>query len=433
MNKYFLILFFLFNITIAQNQSEINDKSNENDLGQVKTTILPFAFYNNSQGIVVGGFMGMKSFVQKETFLKIGAMISEKKTYYGFIQLESFQLPLFPRIFIRPDIYVGKVKELELYLGETESDYISPGGNYSTPKNKVVLEGFDQWYEVNIKYLLPIGDGKDKPIINPKFNIGQLVSGETGGTHWNPLKSGRSFVESKLIYRHMDFENDDLIFNTKTLALELSLTHENVDYYFNPSIGSIKRLSYSFDWGAVGSENKFDAVKIDCRIYIPLNDTKANNLPCVLAFNFITMDTPSWNKYDLITDSEGNQTKIFHRPQLFVSANLGGVKKLRAYNAFRFYDRSMIYYSAEIRKTLEWNPLNYFSLTKSIGVDFFQLVGFADIGRVAPHWKINTLHTDMKWSIGGGLRAYMGGLVARVDVAKGKDDIMVQMFIDHPF
>jgi hypothetical protein len=58
---------------------------------------------------------------------------------------------------------------------------------------------------------------------------------------------------------------------------------------------------------------------------------------------------------------------------------------------------------------------------------------FGEIGRVAPEWKLSTLHTDMKWSVGGGIRIFMNNLILRLDNSLGKEGMYIQMFVDHAF
>jgi hypothetical protein len=66
-------------------------------------------------------------------------------------------------------------------------------------------------------------------------------------------------------------------------------------------------------------------------------------------------------------------------------------------------------------------------------VHWLQLAAFAELGRVAPEWSLSTLHTDMKWSAGGGIRIFMNNLILRVDGAFSREGFFTQMFVDHAF
>jgi hypothetical protein len=60
-------------------------------------------------------------------------------------------------------------------------------------------------------------------------------------------------------------------------------------------------------------------------------------------------------------------------------------------------------------------------------------VPFVEIGRVAPEWDLNNLHSSMKWDVGLGLRAMAKGLVVRVDTAGSDEGVGVQMMVSQPF
>ena len=72
-------------------------------------------------------------------------------------------------------------------------------------------------------------------------------------------------------------------------------------------------------------------------------------------------------------------------------------------------------------------------LTKYVGVEWLQFVPFVEIGRVAPVWNFERLHSDMKWSAGFGIRALAKGIVIRIDTAVSDEQVGVQMMISQPF
>lgn len=425
-----LALLILIQVTAKSERDSIANSESE-----ITYKVLPFAFYHNSLKWVAGGFAGVKGIAQEQTLLKVGGIVSTSESYYAYLQMEDFQLPFYPRIFFRPDLYVGKLGEIKSYMISKDPDAAPPGSNESTQDSYVVMEGSDQWYELTFRYLLPIAHGEEE-FIHPKFEKGILKSGEAGGTNLcNPIESGRTFIDVKAFYRNDNLETTDGIkIHPVTFGLEYGLTWENMDYFFNPKQGNYLKIALLNDWGALGSNSEFNAWKIDYRHYIPLFDTDSDDAQRVLAFNIFTMDTPSWNEVkNTVTLPDGNIMKEYKRPQYFAGVNLGGVKKLRSFKDFRYFDKAMIFYSLELRQNLKWNPMDYFEFTRNIGIDFFQLCAFADAGRVAPEWDLKTLHQDMQWSAGAGLRFFMDGIVVRVDLAHGPEGTLSQMFIDHPF
>lgn len=402
---------------------------------QAKLRILPFALYHNLTKWGFGSVVSYKGFVQEQTLMKVGGLITTSGTYYSFFQVESFQVPFFPRLYIRPDLYFGRLKNLKTYVVASEPGTAPAGSNESKPDSYVRREGVDQWYECTFKYLLPFGDGKEV-FIYPRFNKGILISGEAGGDDLlNPLESGRSFIDIKAFYRNDDLKLDNgLEIHPITFGFEYGLTWENVDYFINPTKGNYYKLSLLNDWGAWGSNSEFTALKADLRWYVPIYNREAGDAPRVLAFNLYTMDTPTWNDVKSKTILPDGSTHItYKRPQFFLGTNLGGIRKLRGFEDYRFYDRAMIYYAAELRQNLKWNPMDYSEFTRSIGIDFFQLTAFAEMGRVAPEWDLGLLHKNMQWTVGGGIRVFMDGLLVRIDYGVGPEGSLIQMFVDHPF
>lgn len=116
-----------------------------------------------------------------------------------------------------------------------------------------------------------------------------------------------------------------------------------------------------------------------------------------------------------------------------MGAFLGGPKTLRGYLEYRFYDCSSLFYAAEFRHILSWNPFNNWSLTRKLGVDWLEVAGFGELGRVAPYWNLKTFHQDMKWDVGTGLRVFFNGFLVRLDAAVGKEGLLFQMFYDYSF
>jgi hypothetical protein len=180
----------------------------------------------------------------------------------------------------------------------------------------------------------------------------------------------------------------------------------------------------------------WSVIETDLRWYLPLNDIFRNkkSLPKVLALDFWTVITLTWDSYDIEgTLPDGSLIKKYHRPPPYTGAYLGGRYRLRAYYEGRFNDRAAIYYGAEYRQIISWNPFDYWSLTRKLNVHWLQLAVFGELGRVAPEWNLETLHTDMKWSVGGGIRMFMNNLILRLDGANSEEGFYIQMFVDHAF
>jgi len=407
--------------------------SAETEISNVTVSALPFALYSEIFGWAVGGFIGVQGLSQKNMSLYAGGLISTNGTKYGFIQFREFYLPFYPRIYIAPDLLGGYFGVINIYKDPPASapdnnPEFRSGSNESDKNDYIQVSGYDQWYEIKFRYLLPIGHGKDEVYFSPKFANGILVSGEMGGTDWSPLVSGRTFIDIKPFYRKR------VAFATN--GIEFALTRENTDFYVNPTRGSLQRFAFRRDFGWFDTMAPWSVVETDLRWYLPLDEyfSDKKSLPKVLALNFWTINTLTWDSYDITgTDPNGHEIRQYHRPPPYTGAYLGGRFRLRAFYEGRFNDRAAIYYGAEYRQIIDWNPFNYWSVTRGLNVHWLQLAVFGELGRVAPEWNVSTLHTDMKWSTGAGIRVFMNNLLLRMDAALSREGLYIQMFVDHAF
>jgi hypothetical protein len=117
----------------------------------------------------------------------------------------------------------------------------------------------------------------------------------------------------------------------------------------------------------------------------------------VIALDLWTSYSPTWD--------ETRDGTIANRPPAYTGATLGGLWRTRGFPSQRFNDRAAVYYSAELRLMPKWNPFDGWPrVQKYLGIQWLQFVPFAEVGRVAPEWGVNRLHSDMKWDAGIGIR-----------------------------
>ncbi len=400
--------------------------------------VLPYAYYSNLLKYTLGGFVGVKGLVSENTLIKVGGIISTNNTLLGYLQVEDFQLPFWQRIFVKPDLLggrIGTVKNYSVQLG-TSTFGTNAGQNESSEDNYFEADGQYRWYEATFRFLLPIGWGAGNVVAHPKLRDGLLVSGETGGYNLNPFESGRTFLGTKVFYKNLKMTKGDTEVESVGAGWEFFLNFENLDYYWNPSVGYNLKLSYTTGSEMLSNSTPFDIWKGDLAWFVPLSGS-GSLAPAVLALDATTIYTPSWNDFDLASVSVPGkgaiQYKKYHRPQNFVGAALGGQSRLRGYDEYRFFDCASVYYCAELRQILPWNPFNAWWLTRKVGVDWIQASAFAELGRVAPAWQLKELHSDMKWDVGAGLRLFMNGILLRIDVATGKEGTRLQMFYNYSF
>jgi len=389
--------------------------------------VIPFPFFNDTVGSGVGVAAIAEGYIQKQVLTVASGLYSAGGTYLTFLYMRDYQLPWIKRIFVSPRASYGELQDISFYKGyNPDFPNERAGSNDSSEDNFIEADGSDYWLDLNIKYLLPIGHGKDNILSTIKLKDGVLVSGQTGGEHWNPLKSGRTYFELEPFFRDQDLDDEEGTVQ-KTAGIEVALTYDNTDFPYNPSTGNYLRMFFDRDWGALDSSAPWSVWGGEYSQYFSLGSSE-HSRQRLIAFNFWSVDCPTWES----SHTEDGEV-VFHRPPSYKGANLGGLWRLRGYPATRFNDSAGIYYGLEYRQMLSWNPLKDFTMKGRLDVDWFQFVGFGELGRVAPEWDFDELHEDMKWSVGVGLRSYINNLIVRFDVAASDEDVIAQLFIGQPW
>ena len=329
-------------------------------------------------------------------------------------------------MFFDPIVSIGYFSDVDAYVdGNPDFPDQRAGSNESDQDDFITGSGWDTYFRLRFKYLLPIGSGRDQVLPAYKLSDGLLTDGASGATAWNPLSSGRTFLELRPFYRTQNIENDFIDEKQSTNGLQLNVFWDNRDYPHNPSRGNALTLEVSRDWGFAGSSASWTNVSAEYDQYISLGEV-AGFRQSVLALDFWTAYSPTWE-----VQADGS---IAHRPPAFSGATLGGLFRMRAYPSQRFSDKAAVYYAAELRMVPNWNFFDRLPwLQQYVGVEWIQLVGLAEVGRVAPHYVISDLHSDMRWDLGVGVRLWAKGLVVRVDTAFSDEGFGVQMMVGHPF
>ena len=252
-----------------------------------------------------------------------------------------------------------------------------------------------------------------------------MVSGAQGGTSLNPLASGMTYLQMRPFYRFQQVDGHHVDETAKTNGADFSVFIDNRDYYENPSKGYGLLAKVSRDFGLFDSDNSWTNLETELDAYIPVN------LSNWFRQSVVALDI--WTSYSSTWDEKSSH-KIKNRPPKYTGPTLGGIWRMRGYPTNRFSDKAAIYYSAEFRMIPRWNPFDGWpSIQKYVGIEWLQFVPFVEIGRVAPVWNLERLHSDMKWCAGLGLRALAKGIVIRIDSAVSSESFGVQMMIAQPF
>lgn len=384
-----------------------------------RLTPLPFFFHSDLMGWTGGVYLRTVDWIQRDAEFDFVLFGSLDGTRYLYHQTRDYRMPGLPRLYFEPTLMVGHFAELRGWTDRPDDRRFAgegdefPGHNDSDEKAYMVVDGEDVWLRGAFRWLLPWAAGADPAPLRPRLAGGRLADPPVSGAHWNPLRSGRTFLELEPFLREQAGQ--------RVAGATISLTRDNRDWEDDPSAGSWTRLLWRRDPGAFGSDAPWSVLEADGRIYRVLGGGRD---PFVLALNAWTGASPTWNDEHLEADGARS---VLHRPPSFAAPALGGDTRLRAYPQNRWNDRAFLYYGAELRKRFDAGGLARWN------IHWLQAVLFAEAGRVADAWDPSELHQDMKPSAGVGARVFFTDIVLRVDMAWGEEGALVQMFMDQAF
>jgi hypothetical protein len=417
------VLILLFFAPPAGGQSILRDVR-EADKVKPLPLVIPYAFYSKTYDLALGVGAGVTGYPQEQARLFGTLFGTTNSSFVLGLGGSEIQIPFFDRVFMNPLFLAGRYTDYRAYVnGNPNFPGENAGANDSSQENFFKGESTYLRGDVQFWYLLPIGHGRDTVIHTFLLDRGILVSGATGGERWNPLDSGKTYFKATPFYRHRKLKSPsgDESFNTN--GLKLAVEYDNTDFDANPSQGSSQRLAVTRDFGLFDSSDTWTVVEGELSKYFSLGVTPTFRQR-VIALNFWTADTPTWKE---------NGSAVSNQPPYYAGATLGGFFRLRAYPEYRFHDRSAIYYSAEYRVIPYWNPLGEINLLKPLEIDWVQLAGFVEVGRVANSWNLKELHSQMKWDVGLGIRGMMRKFVGRIDFAVSEEGGSVWAMIGQPF
>jgi hypothetical protein len=422
-----LIIIFLFAPSLFA-ASMTKDVTDSRDVKK-DWVVLPYAFYTESLDLAYGLAGGTSGYGQEQmgTF---GALMGTANDSYGFyFAVLETQIPGTERLFLNTyGSFAWYTDYREYIVGNTNFPLERGGSNDSSEENFLQGEGWDNFLELKFRYVLPIGMGKDNIINLYRTDRGILAEGSTFRGMWNPLESGRTYLEVMPFAHWQSFESEFRTFDEyNTNGLELALKYDNTDFYVNPSLGSSQRVSIMRDFGWGNSSSSWTAVEAEASKYFSLGENSFFRQQ-VLALDFWTAYSPTWE-----SEGEGIDTVIRNRPPDYYGATLGGFYRMRAFPRKRFHDKAAVYYSVEYRVMPHWQPIPDVKWLRPFEIDWWQFVLFAEAGRVAPEWNVSTLHEDMKTDVGFSLRMMIMKAVGRLDFAFSDESFSATVLIGHPF
>ena len=401
--------------------------------------IAPFAFYTETTDFFLGVGAIKEGLFQPQTTLaallfrgrkqnvRINGLEKKKNFSGGILSFSDLKLPYTERSFFS---FVG----LKSYFPKMKH-YIF-GSNDSKKSDVIKSAGDANYFNTTFRYVLPLGEGLENPAgicsLQDGFALGRHACG--GGT---PLLTGRTAIGLKTFYQYENSENTLLwrdpiwwehgtsLPTWSTNGLRVFLTHDNTDFNLNPSRGYQFELKYSRDFGWGDSLQSWDTLSVKYNRYFNL-DTFSFTKQNVLALSIWSAYSFSWEN-----DKEISPGINAHRPPTWEGARLGGLNRMRAYDQNRFSDKAAFYATAEYRTIVSYNPLKDNDLSP-VAVEWFQVVGFAEVGRVHDQYNFDLL-SDMKVDAGVSLRALVVQLPVRFDVAYGTEGVNMWLMVNQPF
>jgi len=427
------LFFVLLSDSLAKPDASVKSSviRSENPNPGREELILPYAFPSESMGTTLGVGGMIKGYHQEQLIIG-GTVFGSFDDAIGFVAgMWDYRLPMVKRFYFTA---LGSMAHYPRQRAYTEvprrpagSLPAQAGTNNSDKDNYAQDEGDDNWYDLSLEYVLPIGSMKSKSIAEYHLENGILQSGATGGNSWNPLKSGVSVLLLGQSGRYQSYQTDTITYDGETFPFQFAYLYDNTDFPINPSKGSSQYLSYSQDFSDSGAGD-WSFIEFEASKYFGFGPSERSRQR-VLALNFWTGSSPSWNE---TTNADGI-TVVENNPPFFEGATLGGFYRMRGYPNHRFNDRSVLYTAAEYRYTMKWNPIADVSWLRWLNLDWFQLVGFAEGGRVAGDYELSELFSDWKFSGGIGVRALMAGAVVRLDMAASEEGATAWVMFGQPF
>lgn len=366
--------------------------------------VVPFFFSTDTLGTTLGLAGVAKGVGQKQAALFGMGLYSGKDSYIGYFAALNYALH--DTLLVNTQMYQARYNDTPYYLADQ-------GRNDASIDDATLTSGLERKYQLELRFLLPWG-------LVEQQGMAGLFRPQRSVSTASPLDSGVSSVKLMPFYSSRALEQD--IQSDSTTGLKLTFDWDNRDNPRNATQGSQTSLAITSGTGETSHPwVKWELENSQFFSFGPLGDWFKQQ---VLALDFYTADTPSWEHCD---------NTACARPPEQEQVRLGGLYRLRGYSGGRYHDRAAVHYSLEYRVLPEWQPLNDIPLINYYDMPWWQWVLFADVGRVADEYDLQTLHQDMRWSVGGAIRFRVEGVVVRAELAKAADEDSFRVMINQPF
>lgn len=439
MNARFIIACYVVCLPTVHSSEFIVEDLNRAENKQSTWAVLPYMFSSGSMGVTTGAAALLDGFIQPQMSMLFTAFAGQElniehgsssretaRATGGMYAITGYQPHFSKRTFISSMGAYGYYPNQRLYL-DGNNDSIrdiesSRDGNLSP----LITQGYNNWFNVNIRYVLPWGESKKNTLPKIQLRRGIAVNRDHRGGG-KVFETGQTIIGTELFYSRWSAERFIEAPNLNTNGLRFFLEHDNTDYPSNPSRGYAFEAMSSVDFGAANSTQSWNALSFDYKHYIELPSLSWMK-QSVLAFNAWAAYSPSWDDNKTLNDQgiiKKNQTPMWE------GAHLGGWSRMRAYDSNRFNDKAGIYSAAEYRFIPRINPMAD-QAWNPFPVDWFQVVLFVEAGRVAERFNAELLQ-DMKYDVGFSLRALAAKIPVRFEAAWGEEGNAMWVMLNQPF
>ncbi|WP_394230161.1 BamA/TamA family outer membrane protein [Shewanella colwelliana] len=380
---------------------------------------VPFIFSTETLSTAVGGAGVLKHAGQMQASVLAVGLGSANDSWVTYLAANSYQLPKLEQWLFSAEFYRASYKQgiyfIDTDRGESMLTANQPSSGQLTETERVITLGDESYAKLHMKYVLPWGRGVN--------GAAKSLVPATEALSWNPLTSGVSSLTVSPFYRMQQLQGYDYL-PDESQGVALQLGWDNRDNGKNSTQGGQTRLTLTRDFGSA-SRSSWTTWEFEQSLFLSLgqSDWFAKQ---VLAFNLYLADTPTWQSGNLDTGE-------YHRPPSFVGVSLGGFNKLRGYAGQQFVGRSAVLYSAEYRMQPKWQPLTTLPLFNLYHIPWWQWTLFAETGQVSDEFTVESLHQDMKWTLGAGVRFEVEGIVVRTDFAVSEQGGQFWVMVNQPF
>ncbi len=381
-----------------------------------RSAAVPFVFTSSSMGLSVGAAASLQGVLQERSQLVAVGAYSENDSYVAFVGAYNLHFGDSGRWFIDLQGFDARFRESDVYVDGNPA-FDDPAGAHGSSAENVVL-GEEQLRDLyaTLRYVLPVGAGKDSPQRRARLVAGIPVAPEQG-----EQTGAYTSIELEPFYRERTVEGfDGLYLRGKTQGISLKLDHDARDFIPSPSRGYRFEAQLHRDFGG-DERSSYTKWEAQYSHYLNLGASRWSQQQ-VLALTAYTSDVPTWD-----SGAEG------HRPPWFAESTHGGWNRLRGYQGVRFHDRSAVFYGAEYRAIPKWQPQGTIPFIERYHFPWWQFAVYGELGRVHDHYDLGELHKEMDWTVGVGVRMWVENVVARVDWGFSEEESQLRVVVNQPF